>query len=150
MMRFTGSASGIAPNKVNCNTVLPNGQTVGNYVQQYRSQIQSFEAANNGGLFTTEAAFYQVSKSNGPIDFKNIFSGQANGVMLGQAGNFAYYAIGAGILPTAELDAGAGAYALYSAFRGRKPFSSLTGPMFSDASAASVRSAALASNGCTQ
>lgn len=95
-----------------------------------------------------DAAFFTVAGSNGPIDFKNNFRGQANAAMLGQAGNFAYYAIGAGIYPTWELDAGAGAYGLYSAALGRKPFSSLTGPVFSDASAASVRNAALASNGC--
>lgn len=101
-----------------------------------------------GGDLSTEGAFFSIAISNGPIDFKNNFRGQANGAMLGQAGNFTYYAIGTGIFPNWELDAGAGAYGLYSAALGRKPFSSLTGPMFSDASAASVRNAALASNGC--
>ena len=144
----------IAPNKVSCSTVLPNGQTVGQVVNQYRNQLQSIanEALNNPNnqnpLGEITGAFYPIAKSNGPIDFKNIFRGQANGAMLGQAGNFAYYAIGTGILPNWELDAGAGAYALKSAIFGNKPFSSLTGPMFSDASAASVRNAALASNGC--
>jgi RHS repeat-associated protein len=140
-----------APSNVNCNTVLPNGQTVGNYVQQYRAQLQS--TANASGVDdqqvgSTTGAFLSIAGSNGPIDFKNTFRGQANAAMLGQAGNFAYYAIGSGILPNFELDAGAGAYAFYSAVRGRKPFSSLTGPMFSDASAASVRNQGLAANGC--
>jgi len=89
-------------------------------------------------------------KSNGLIDFKNNFKGKANAGMLGQAGNFAYYAIGSGFLPSRELDTGAGLYGLYSAIFGNKHFSDLTGPMFSDTSAASVRDAALASNRCKQ
>jgi RHS repeat-associated protein len=148
-----------AANKISCNTVLPNGQTVGDVVRQQRARLLSVAndavvTANTGmpsnpfGEIT--GAFYPIAKSNGPIDFKNNFRGQANGAMLGQAGNFAYYAIGAGILPNWELDAGAGAYALYSAFRGQKSFSSLTGPMFSDASAVSVRNVGLAANGCAQ
>ena len=140
-----------APNKVTCSTMLPNGRTVGSYVQQYRSQLQSISDASgvdDQQVGSTTGAFYSISQSNGPIDFKNIFRGQANAAMLGQAGNFAYYAIGSGILPNFELDAGAGAYAVYSAIRGRKPFSSLTGPWFSDASAASVRSQGLAAGGC--
>jgi len=40
--------------------------------------------------------------SGGPIDFKNIFKHKADPVLLGQAGNFAYYAIGSGYLPTTE------------------------------------------------
>ncbi len=147
----TVCAFGIAPNKVTCSTVLPNGRTVGSYVQQYRSQLQSISDASgvdDQQIGSTTGAFFSISQSNGPIDFKNIFRGQANAAMLGQAGNFAYYAIGSGILPNFELDAGAGAYAVYSAIRGRKPFSSLTGPWFSDASAASVRSQGLAAGGC--
>jgi hypothetical protein len=146
-----------APNNVGCNTMLPNGQTVGQVVNQQRAQLQAVanEAAANANQGTpsnpfleTTGAFYSIAQPNGPIDFKNNFSGQANGALLGQAGNFAYYAIGSGILPTAELDAGAGAYALFSATFGSKSFSSLTGPMFSDASAASVRNAGLATPGC--
>lgn len=137
-----------APSNVNCDTALPSGQTVGQVVNHYRSEIQSFADASDGAPGTTTAAFYDVVKSNGPIDFKNIFAGQADPSLLGQEGNFAYYAIGTGMLPTSELDAGAGAYALYSAILGKKPFSTLTGPMLSDSSAASVRNAGLASNGC--
>ena len=147
------------PSNVGCNSMLPNGQTVGDVVRQQRALLQN--VANNAVATATTGtpsnplgeitgAFYPIAKSNGPIDFKKTFSGQANGVFLGQAGNFAYYAIGSGILPNFELDAGATAYALYSAALGRKPFSSLTGPMFSDASAASTRSAGMAANGCAQ
>jgi hypothetical protein len=83
-----------------------------------------------------------------PIEFKNIFRGQADAKMLGQAGNFAYYAIGSGFLSNTELDFGAAAYAFYSALIGQKPFSSLTGPMFSDSSAAEMRNPGLSANGC--
>jgi hypothetical protein len=90
--------------------------------------------------------FAAIAWPNGPIDFKNKMTG--NRATLGLAGNYAYYAIGSGILPDTELDAGAGAYGLYSAVRGQKSLSSLTGPLFSDASAAAVRAAALSANGC--
>jgi RHS repeat-associated protein len=52
-------------------------------------------------------------------------------------------------IPNGLLDLGAGAYAVTAAAFGPKPFSSLTGPMFSDASAAAVRNSALSSNGCS-
>jgi hypothetical protein len=136
---------------VNCGTVLPNGQTVGSYVQQYRADLQNAAEndASEANPFTVAGSFLAIAQPYGPIDFKNGAAGQGgNGATLGLAGNFAYYAIGSGIVPNWELDAGAGAYGVLSATFGPKSFSSLTGPMFSDASAASVRNAALASNGC--
>jgi RHS repeat-associated protein len=151
--------SGLCPNKVDCNTMLPNGQTIGQVVQLERAELQSvwdqsLQGANSDGqpdpLGATTGTFIAIAKSHGPIDFKNSYKGQANATMLGQAGNFAYYAIGSGFLPSRELDIGAGLYGLYSAIFGNKHFSDLTGPMFSDTSAASVRDAALASNGCKQ
>ena len=122
-------------------------------MRQYRADLQN--AADNGTseetFSTVTGTFLAIAGPHGPIDFKNGAAGQGgNGSTLGLAGNFAYYAIGSGILPNWELDAGAGAYGVLSATFGPKSFSSLTGPMFSDASAASVRNAALASNGCTQ
>lgn len=140
--------------KVDCNTVLPDGRTVGQVVQQYRAQLQA--VANNamqdpmGSASPGElsGAMYSIAKSGGPIDFKRTFRGQANATMLGQAGNFAYFAIGSGILPTMELDAMAGGYAIYSFVFGSKKFSDLTPRFGMDKSAASVRDAALAANGC--
>lgn len=145
-----------APSKVGCSTKLPNGQTVGQVINQGRAQLQAIVDAQNalaaaGGdvnPFRVPAAFGSYVFPHGPTDFKNNFSGQANAAFLGQAGNFAYYAIGSGYLPNSLLDAGAGGYALFSATFGSKKFSSLTGPMFSDASAASVRNAGLATPGC--
>lgn len=148
--------TGPAPSKITCGTKLPNGQTVGQVINQGRAQLQAIVDAQNaiaqsGGdvndLRLTGSFGYFV-RPGGPTDFKNLFRGQANGAFLGQAGNFAYYAIGSGYLPNSELDAGAGAYALIFAALGKKPFSSLTGPMFSDASAASQRNAGLATPGC--
>jgi hypothetical protein len=137
--------------------VLPNGQTLGQVIRQERAQLQEIvniqlEMAQYGVepslLSTLTGAFGAIARPNGPIDFKNNFRTQGNGTTLGLAGNFAYYAIGSGFLPNFELDAGAGAYGIGSALFGNKPFSSLTGPMYSDTSAASVRDPALAANGC--
>ena len=152
-------AAGFTPDvsqKVGCDTRLPNGKTVGDYVRQYRPKLQSsmdlaVDASGYGleadPLSAATGTFARIARDNGPIDFKNQFRG-GDKATLGRAGDFAYYAIGSGILPDAELDAGAGAYALTAALRGQKPFSSLTGRMFSDASAHAVRDDALAANGC--
>ena len=154
--------AGLCPNKkqpIDCDTVLPNGETLGQVVQQERGIMQNaFDAAllaNQKGsesdpLLQVAGTFFSIVRSNGPIDFKNNFRGQANANLLGQEGNFAFYAVGSGYLPNQLLDAGAGAYGLLTAIFGSRPFSDLTGPMFSDSSAASVRDLALASNGCSE
>ncbi len=140
------------PKQVDCDTVLPNGQTVGDVVRAQQAQLQrvldSALQSEGGPLSAELGTFLAISFPNGPIDFKNRFRGQANASVLGSAGNFAYYAVGSGYIPSSLLDFGAGTYAVAAAVFGRKPFSSLTGPMFADASAAAVRNAALASNGC--
>jgi stringent starvation protein B len=106
-------------------------------------------AANseNDPLGAATGAFFDVALPNGPIDFKNNFAGQPSDVNLPDAGNFAYYAIGSGTLPNFELDLGAIAYGVATAVFGNRPFSDLTGNG-SDKSAAKVRDAALASDGC--
>jgi RHS repeat-associated protein len=144
-----------APSHVNCSTVLPNGKTVGNYVQQFRADLDSvIHASNstegdNSGLAAT-ATFVAIVKGGGPIDFKNIFKGQGDPTVLGEAGNFAYYAIGSGLLPDIELNAGATIYGIYAVATGQKPLSELTGRGYSDSSADAVRNTALAANGCKQ
>ena len=147
------SARGAVPQspkpKIDCNTVLPNGRTIGDYVRQYRSQLQkAVHSASEGPMPDPFGAalggMFFIGRPRGPIDFKNIFRGQANGLMLGKAGNFAYYAIGTGILPNAVLDAGAGFYSFYA----NKDASHTHGFWGIDDSAFSVRDAALASNGC--
>jgi hypothetical protein len=145
-----GSAKPQTPKpKPDCNTVLPDGRTIGQVVQQYRAQLQGSMNAASESLMPDPfgaglGAMYSIAKPRGPIDFKNNFRGKADGKMLGEAGNFAYYAIGTGILPNAVLDAGAGFYSFIS----NKPASDTHGFWGIDSSAASVRDAALASNGC--
>jgi RHS repeat-associated protein len=136
---------------VNCDTALPNGSNVGDYVRKYRSQLQQF--SNSVGIddqqvFAVTAMFHSIVRSRGPVDFKNIFYHQADPAMLGAAGNFSYYAIGSGMLPTFELDSAAGAYGIYNWAFGHKDWSTLSGRMFSDASADAVRIPGLSSNGC--
>lgn len=134
--------------------MLPNGRTLGQYINQGRAQLQAEvdnqnELAAAGGdvnPFGVESASLQIALPHGPIDFKNGAAGQGgNQALLGQAGNFAYYAIGSGYISPTVLDIGASAYSIYA----RKPFSSLgQGPLLIDASAASVRTPALATPGC--
>ena len=152
-----GGGSRFAP--VNCDTVLPNGETVGDVVRKERAVMQqalanSMLAAALGApsdpFATILATFLTIALPNGPIDFKNDFTGQANGTFLGDAGNFAYYAIGWGFLPNSLLDAGAGAYGVLTATFGQRKFADLTGPSYSDSSVARVRAPALASDGCAK
>jgi hypothetical protein len=143
--------------ELDCNTTLPNGNTVGDTVREQRAKLDDIENANfdsagfTGFTFLNKlAAFLGIAQSNGPIDFKNKFRGQGDSRTLGDAGNFAYYATGSGYIPKILLDAGAGAYALYSAANGQKQLSQLTGRMFSDQSADRMRNPALNSNGCSK
>jgi RHS repeat-associated protein len=143
-----------AQRKTGCDQVLPNGKTVGDVVRQQRAQLNGFQdpatqfEAGGDPLPATFGTFVATVLSNGPIDFKNNFRGSGNAQALGNAGNFAYYGIGTGILPNSLLDFGAGLYGVRSALLGKRPFADLTGRDFSDSSAASVRDAALASDGC--
>lgn len=151
---------GLAPNNVNCNTKLPNGQTVGSVVRQQRAILQNAfnEAAAQAqtGMpsnpFGYElGAFTAIVGPNGPIDFKKGQTGQTF-VQMGLAGNFAYYAIGAGYFSPTTLDLGAAAYALTAATffpHSTVHFSDLTGNFFSDSAAAQMRGPGLAANGCS-
>ncbi|MGH9725429.1 MAG: RHS repeat-associated core domain-containing protein, partial [Candidatus Acidiferrales bacterium] len=125
---------------VNCNTVLPNGQTVGYVVQQEVAALQDAKGIGTGIDTLPDIriylAFAYVASPGGPIDFKNNFNGQAAPNLLGQAGNFAYYAIGSAYFPTFALDAGATGYAILA-------HGSLSSP-----NAQVVRSNGLAANGC--
>jgi hypothetical protein len=152
-----GGTGSVAPSKVGCSTVLPNGNTVGQYINQGRAQLQAIvdrqnEIAASGGDINPLAvitAFAGIARDYGQIDFKNGAAGSGgNSTVLGQAGNFAYYAIGSGYLSPTTLDVGASVYSHASVLLGRKSLSSLTGPLGIDASAASVKNAALATPGC--
>jgi hypothetical protein len=100
---------------------------------------------------------YASARSNGPIDFKNRFAGRANDELLGNAGNFSYYAIGSDLLPDLILDLGAAGYGIKQAtlrslgVRVKGPdFSDLTGNFFSDRSAKGMRESGLAAHGCNR
>jgi RHS repeat-associated protein len=151
-----GGGGGGGPSKpappASCGTQLPNGQTLGEVIRAHRAELR---AAWERGMRIrpdadprgfAEGTYVAIVSPNGPIDFKNIFKGDRE--VLGSYGNFAYYAIGVGIIPTPTMDFGAGLYGVVSAIVGKKPFSDLTGPMFSDYNAAAVRDSALASGGC--
>jgi hypothetical protein len=115
MTWLAANVFGNAPNKVNCNTVLPNGKTVGQYINQGRAQLQAVIDNQNalaaaGGdvnpfaLLTTLAS---IAAPYGQIDFKNGAAGTSVlATNLGLAGNFAYYAIGSGYFSPTTLDIG--------------------------------------------
>lgn len=107
------------------------------------AQAQNDPQTTDGGLGGAFGQYIAAVQPHGPMDFKNRFKGQDDLGTLSKAGNFAYYAIGSGILPDAMLDAGATGYHLYKTVtdQNRKDQSSPFGP---DASAQSVRDQALA------
>ena len=127
---------------------LPDGQKLGDVIQQHRSdlrdkveQLQNDPQSTDGGLGYAAGHYLGMAWPHGAIDFKNQFKGQGNPDDLGKAGNFAYYAIGSGILPDAVLDAGASAYNFYKSVTGQnKDNSNMSRP---DTSARSVRDQAL-------
>ena len=128
---------------------LPDGQTLKEVIQQQRTDLQnavdraqSAPDALDGGLGYAAGHYLAMARPHGPIDFKNIFQGQGDPDRLGKAGNFAYYAIGSGILPDRMLDAGASAYNLYKTMIDPKKRHDVA--LSADASATAVRDAALA------
>jgi RHS repeat-associated protein len=127
---------GRVPNNITCGTVLPNGRTVGSYVQAVSNQI-------NGSTSTTSTPYGPATQYNGgpsplsvpsfvysSINFKIMFQGQANAAFLGDAGNFAYGAISANIgVPLWATEAVAGGYALWAGHQ------DANGPFWMDQSA---------------
>jgi hypothetical protein len=108
------------PQKVNCDTVLPNGKTVGQAVNQVVQAINQTmsdtEQAGGDPLAAGLVDYFFDVNSNGPIDFKNNFRGQASPGLLGDAGNFAYGAISGYMFGTGSFGqyialSGAGYYA---------------------------------------
>jgi hypothetical protein len=129
--------------------MLPDGQRLKDVIQQHRADLQDTVGrlqgdpnSLDGGLGYAAGHYLGMAWPHGVIDFKNKFKGQGNPDDLAKAGNFAYYAIGSGILPDTVLDAGASAYNLYKTVTGQNNDNSdALGP---DASAQSVREKALA------
>jgi hypothetical protein len=131
--------NGRQPNKITCSTVLPNGRTVGSYVQALSNQI------NNSGSQTISTPYgpapvYTPGLSPLSIpgavysgtNFRQMFGGPgANYAFLGDAGNFAYGAVSASIgVPLSATEAVAGAYSVLA-----HPSSDWVGPWGMDPSA---------------
>jgi RHS repeat-associated protein len=103
---------------VTCSTVLPDGSTVGSHVNAVSNQINN--AANSAQPVSTPYGPAPSPSLPGPIsvasqvysgtNFRGMYGGPgANYQLLGDAGNFAYFAVSANIgvpLWTAELVAG--------------------------------------------
>lgn len=140
--KFGASVFGIAPNnripnKITCGTVLPNGRTVGSYVNQLSNSIN---ATANNSTFTpygpaptpdSNPDFIAEEVYSG-TDFRAMFSGPgADYAFLGDAGNFAYAAVSANIgVPFQATEAAAGLYSMRA-----HPSSDWVGPYNMDPSA---------------
>jgi RHS repeat-associated protein len=136
-----GSApsNGRQPNKITCGTVLPNGQTVGSYVNQLSNQINN---AGNQSVSTPYGPASAYTPGLSPLsipgavysgtNFRQMFGGPgANYALLGDAGNFAYAAVSANIgVPLWATEAAAGAYSVWA-----HPSSDWVGPWGMDPSA---------------
>jgi RHS repeat-associated protein len=148
----SSGGGGSATNNINCGTKLPNGQTVGDYVRAARNQMNSIQGTGSPPLdaYHMLTTFKGLVGGGSSIDFKNTMAGQAPIELLGNAGNFAYYAIGSGYFSAGILDMGAGGYAIKSAFIPSSPvtFSALTMPYGQDTSAKLQEGPGLAANGC--
>jgi hypothetical protein len=133
---FGLAPSNRAPNKITCGTVLPNGRTVGSYVNQLSNGI-------NGSVGNPTSTPYGPGpnpSTPGPLsvarqvysgtNFKILFRGQGNAAFLGDAGNFAYSAVSGNIgVPLSVTEIVAGGYSLWAGH------ADATGPYFMDASA---------------
>ncbi len=112
--------NGRVANTITCATVLPNGQTVGSYVNQLSNSI-------NGSVGNPTSTPYGPGpnpSAPGPIsvasqvysgtNFRKMLGGPgANYAFLGDAGNFAYAAVSANIgVPLIATELAAGAYTL--------------------------------------
>ncbi len=139
---------------------LRNGQMVGNVIHEQRSGLlntwrkaqedmplgSGIEPSLPNGYVAGRVLSDFVTRawSRGPIDFKNHFQGKSEKEAdeLARAGNFAYYAMGDGIIPRGLLDIGAKGYATGLALFGKKSWSEIT-PSLLDRRAHAVRDKAL-------
>jgi len=113
-------SNGRVANTITCGTVLPNGQTVGSYVNQLSNSING----SAGNPTSTPYGPGPNPSAPGPIsvasqvysgtNFRKMFGGPgANYAFLGDAGNFAYAAVSANIgVPLIATELAAGAYTL--------------------------------------
>ena len=134
-----------------CGTILPNGKTIQEIVQQATSAIESAAGPYDIGGIGELGAFAAVSRSRGLIDFKNNFRGQGvSATFLGDAGNFAYGAIASATVGTFLGKVGAGLYGISTAVFGNRKLRDLHGPFLMDTSASKNVERGAATMGCTK
>ena len=129
--------------KPTCNTVLPNGKTIGQVVQDSIANIEGAAGPYDMGGVGEFGAFIATVQSGGPIDFKNNFKGRADAKSLGDAGNFAYGAIASGIGYSQIF-----AQYLAGAYAARHGKANANNPGFEDNSAAKNLPSGYATGGC--
>ena len=115
--------------------MLPNGRTVGSYVNQLSNTINNAAQSTStpygpGASYSSGYSPFSVpGQVYSQTNFKINFRGQGNAAFLGDAGNFAYSAVSANIgIPLFAVEAVAGGYALWAGH------ADATGPYFMDAS----------------
>jgi hypothetical protein len=130
----TNNGTQRVPNQITCNTVLPDGSTVGSHINSVVNSV--------GNSANTENPVLEGQTGLNPISvMSQVFSGTnframyggpgANYAFLGDAGNFAYGAVSAQIgVPLWATEAVAGGYSLLA-----HPSSDWVGPYFMDPSA---------------
>ena len=138
----------------NCNTVLPNGKTigdeVGNAVFDTQMAIASPESnLDSASALTSKMADYTFpfAFSYSPLDFKNRFRGQGIPADLSAAGNFAYAAYTSVFGGSSLTNFGARAYAQLAYATGLKD-AKFMAPNGMDKSAAANVPLGLANPGC--
>ena len=138
-----GDDSAVAPDQrpVDCNTVLPNGQTIGEFVraavQLTTSPVEMATDAVLSGPGSTGVAIGTVAPF-GAGDFKNRFKGQASPTFLADAGNFAYGAYVSAVAGPSVSNFGAVMYARVANAVGSKPASFMAPNGMSKSGAANV------------
>lgn len=126
---------GLCDKKPNCDTVLPDGTTIGSHVAALSNQINSeasqMVATPYGPVLSSNALPSSVaSQVYSGTNFKIMFRGQANAAFLGDAGNFAYGAVSANIgVPLIVAEGVAGLYASWAGHQ------DIVGPLGMDVSA---------------
>jgi RHS repeat-associated protein len=107
-----------------CGTILPDGRTVGSYVNQAAQETLQAQSNSEQSGSDSVGPFLQGyisdSDSHGLLDFKNNFRGQADPAFLGAAGNFAFGAL------TGQLF-GSDSFGLYTALSGAGVYASGAG-----------------------
>jgi len=103
-----------------CNTVLPNGQSIGDVVRQsLRQTLANIPASTT--TFGTAFLGSVLGNVLGTFDFKNRFRGQGDPAELAAAGNFAYGAYVSALFGSGVSNFGARAYGTVTNALGLKP-----------------------------